>query len=266
MLVLAASALAQSAPSPGPEKGYSDRPASAKPLSATMVDDAIQLFKDKNFGGTMVQVSEVTGKPAWQDQEFHGRSENKFTSLRWNLPRGVVVSLFENADCLGRMICIWGSGEIPSLGAAKLNDRLSCWAWNYVGGTPSIAGAPPKGTPQKVLDGRAPRPKYAKEIDTLPNDTIQLFKDRECKGGMTAIDRVTDQTPGSSHDMPGGIGKGTSSLKWKLPDGVVVVFSEGKYGEGRQLAIWGEGMFEACNQWDMNDRIAQWAWYYAGEK
>jgi hypothetical protein len=81
---------------------------------------------------------------------------------------------------------------------------------------------------------------------------------------MTAIDHIGSH-PGDAgvfRELPA---KGVSSVKWKLPDGVMVVFSEAAGGESQQVAIWGQGMFESFHQWDMNDKVKHWAWYYVGE-
>jgi hypothetical protein len=233
----------------------SARPAATKPLSATVPADAMQFFKDKNFSGTMFQVSDVTTKLSWRAHQFEGKQENKISSLRWNLPPGVVVNLHERDDGLGRTIYIFGSGEISEIKPWKLNDKLSSWAWNYIGG----ASNPPK----RIADALAPKPKYAKECDPIDSDSVQLFKNRECKGTMTAMEHITSQPAGVFKELPA---KGVSSVKWKLPEGTMVVFSEGPGGESQQVAIWGQGMFESFHQWDMNDKVKHWAWYYVGEE
>lgn len=233
----------------------SERPAGTAPLSATLAADTMQLFKDKDFGGTMTQISDVTSKPSWQDHDFTGKKANDFTSLRWNLPRGVVVLLHQYDRGLGNTLALFGSGEIASLKTWKLSDEISSWSWNYVGGTAKPA--------QRVLDGRAPRPRYAQELEgSVPDDSLQLFKDNSFKGKPSALERVSaDAATAGAFRETAGVGKGVSSLRWKLPEGVLVVFSEGENGSGRQLALWGGGQFDEIDNFNMNDRTAQWAWY-----
>ncbi len=235
----------------------SERPTGAAPLSASMPEDAIQFFKDKNFGGSTFQISDVTSKPSWKSHDFEGRKNNKVTAIRWNLPRGVVVTLHERDDGLGRMIALYGSGEIDALSKWKMNDELSTWSWNYIGGVKDPA--------RRIDDGKAARPRYVRECDPVAADSLHLFKDRECKGKAIVLEHVTSQPMGAFTDMPGDIKRGTSSLRWKLPDGVLVVLAAEKGGTAYQTALWGEGQIDGLVHWSMNDKVTQWAWYNVGE-
>jgi hypothetical protein len=158
---------------------------------------------------------------------------------------------------MGRQVTVWGSGEIASLGAWKLDNKVSGWSWNYVGGVKSPA--PP------LLAGRTARPKYARVVESMPANSVHLFKERSCKGKSAPVDRVTSQPPGMFQPIPPDIGKSASSARWKLPDGVVVVFAANKSGESPQVVIWGDGEFDAFNYWQMNDKVTHWAWYNVGE-
>ena len=228
----------------------SPRPTNTRPLSASMPENAMQFFKDKNFGGTMFQISDVTTKPSWKAHQFEGKKENKVTSVRWNLPQGVVVSLHQDDDGLGRSLFLFGSGELDSLSPWKLNDKMSSWAWNYTGGLKSPS--------KPILDALAPRPRFATECEPIPIDTIQLFKNRDAKGTMTSMDSTLAPSEGVFRDLPTSK---SSSMKWNLPDGVLVVLSEGAGGEGQQIGIWGRGMFDSFHRWDLNDKLTQWSWY-----
>lgn len=248
------SALAQTAESARP---VSDRPTGTRPLSASVAENTVQVFRHKDFSGDMIQVSDVTGKQSWTDNDFVAATENKASSLRWNLPRGVVVTLFEDDACMGRQLTVWGSGEIASLTPWKLDNKVSGWAWNYVGGVKSPA-AP-------VLAGRTPRPKYARVAESMPADSAHLFKERSCKGKTAPVEHVTSQSQGVFQPIPPAIGKSASSVRWKLPDGAVVVFAANQSGETPQVVIWGDGEFDAFNYWQMNDKVTHWAWYNVGE-
>lgn len=234
----------------------SERPCGTKPPAASVPEDTLQVFRHKDFGGDLNQLSDVTGKQSWQDHEFLGAAENKASSLRWNLPRGVLVTLFENTESLGRQISVWGTGELD-VRSWKLNDKFSSWSWNYVGG----ANAPA----QRVKDGRTQRPRYAREVGGVSPDSVQLFKERGCKGRMAAIDRLTSQPAGVFTAVPEALGKRASSARWNLPEGVVVVLASHPNGEGPQVAFWGSGEFEAFVHWGMNDKVTHWAWYDIGD-
>jgi len=240
-------------PSPGDASaGYSERPVGTLAAAQTVPGDTIQFFRNKNFEGDMTQISEVTGKPPWGDHDFESKAKH-FSSLRWNLPRGVIVSLFTRQNNSGKSLAIWGSGEIAELSKWKMNDELSGWAWNGVGGVAAPS--------QRIKDGRSERPKYAKTTDGVADGSIQCFKSRDAKGDMTPIENITDRPANAMHEMP----KGTSSLKWKLEPGVVVVFSEEGSAVGPNLAIWGDGLFDNVSLWEMNDKLRYWSWHYLGD-
>ena len=78
------------------------------------------------------------------------------------------------------------------------------------------------------------------------------------------LEHVTDSAPNAYHEMPKG--GGTSSLKWNLPEGVVVTFSSTKEGVGPNLAIWGKGQFDTVAHWQMNDKMKYYAWQWLGAK
>ena len=58
---------------------------------------------------------------------------DSLTSMKWNLPAGVVVTLYEDADGKKDRVSIWGSGQIDSLDVWDFNDKVSRWSWAYVG-------------------------------------------------------------------------------------------------------------------------------------
>jgi hypothetical protein len=63
-------------------------------------------------------------------------ANDRMTSLRWNLPEGVVVVLYDNVDGTGRQLAIWGRGEVETITPFNMNDRVSSWA-SYRLGEPS---------------------------------------------------------------------------------------------------------------------------------
>lgn len=250
-IVLALSAAA--APLADPATGFSERPIGTQALGIAMVDDCLQFFRDKKFGGDMTQISEITSQPAWGGHSFETKAKH-FSSMRWSLPRGVVVTLFAGNDCTGKCMAVWGSGEIAELSKWKMNDDLAGWSWNYVGGV----AAPSKA----VKDGLTERPKYAKVSEGVPNESLQLFHNRDVKGDALPVELITDKPANSFREMP----KDISSLKWRLPEGVVVTFSEKSDGLGPNLVVWGSGQFDSVALWQMNDKMKYWAWQYIGAK
>jgi hypothetical protein len=217
-----------------------------------MPADCLQLFKDKNFADDLTQISEVSGKPPWQDHEF-GTKAKHFSSMRWDLPRGVIVTLFAGDNCTGKCMSVWGSGEIAELRAWRMNDVLAGWAWNGVGGAASAS--------KQVRDGLAARPKFAKSVEAVAGDSVEVFRSRDAQGDMQRLTGVTAQAHGVFHDMP----TGASSLRWNLPEGVVVIFSATREGVGPNLAIWGKGQFDSVTHWQMNDRMKFYAWQSLGD-
>jgi len=237
-----------------PATGYSDRPIGMQPPSATAPEDSLLLFKDKNFDDRMTQVSDITASKApWKAHSF-GTSAKHFSSIRWNLPRGVIVTLYEEDDGLGRTINLWGTGEIAALKDWKLDNQLSGWSWNYVGGVRS--------TSKSVKEALSERPRFAREVETIAADSMVTFRDRDGKDPMPPIDRISDRPANTYHEVP----KGTSSLRWNLPEGVIVTFAATKDGVGQQLAAWGSGQFDTFAHWKMNDKLKFYSWHWLGEK
>jgi hypothetical protein len=251
-LVISALCLA-AAPTTSPAEGYSERPTGTQPLSQSMAEDTLQFFRNKDFENDLVQFSNVTGQPPWNDNDFQEKAKH-FSSVRWNLPRGVIVTMFAGKDCMGKCLSVWGSGEISELSKWKMNDDLAGWSWNGVGGA--------SGASQRIQDGRSDRPKYARIPDNVGEDSIELFTSRDAKGGRSPIERVTAVSANTAREMP----KGTSSLRWRLAPGVVVVFSEKADNVGPNLAIWGDGQFDTIAHWQMNDKMRYWSWHHLGEK
>jgi hypothetical protein len=235
-----------------PASGYSERPVATLALSQSVAENTMQFFRNEDFDGDMAQVSEVTLKAPWNDHAFGSKAKH-FSSVRWNLPRGVIVTLFTRKNSTGRCLALWGSGQINELSKWKMNDELAGWAWHGVGGV--------REPTQRIKDGRSDRPKYARVAEAAADDSIHCFKGRDLKSDMTAIDNLTDRPANAMHQMPSG----TSSLRWKLPPGVVVVFSEKADGVGPNLTIWGDGQFDAVALFEMNDKLRYYSWHYVGE-
>ena len=67
--------------------------------------------------------------------EYHavGSVNDQLTSLRWNVPEGVLVVFYDNIDGTGRQFTIWNKGEVPTVSPWNFNDRASSFAWYRLG-------------------------------------------------------------------------------------------------------------------------------------
>lgn len=174
------------------------------------------------------------------------------SSLKWNLPPGVVVVLYEHwqNNPPRRQFVIWGRGEHRRLRESSFDDMASSWAWFYVGGTPNA--------PKDICDGFAERPLTATEVTAkVLDDSIQLF-DGKPGTRMEPITEVTAKTEGNLQPIGDLAGKVTS-LRWKLRPGVIVVFYQGRQGGKRQFAIWGNGEVHRLNT-QLNNKVTVWKW------
>lgn len=240
---------------PNVEGTVAVRPYGTDELRHAVPFNSIYLFEDRSFGGEGTRVSPVTG---FAPQAYHpvgGRADN-LTSLRWSLPRGVVVTFYEDAEGDGDTVTIWGDGEVDSVSQWKFNDDASRWSWAYVGGA--------EDQPREVLRGFTPRPRGAQALDSdVPMNTVRLYHNRDFKGGWTDLDRITAEPQGARINTRLANDKATS-VRWNLPDGVVVVLYEDLGGFGRQLALYGAGQYETVSPFNLNDKISRFAWFNVG--
>jgi hypothetical protein len=176
------------------------------------------------------------------------------TSLRWNVPPGVLVVLYEDAEARGNQVAVWGSGQVESVSPWKFNDRVSRWAWYYIGdGQISTL-------PEALARGLSKRPPGASPTAALPPGTIELYQDADFKGTLTTAGPLDRYQQGEYHN-PGRATDSMSSLRWNLPPGVVVILYEDAAGLGRQLALWGSGQYDSVSRFDFNDKVSRWAWF-----
>ncbi len=94
--------------------------------------DTMQLFKSSNFEGNEVTIS-PTAQAANALQRLPKDLPDSLTSMRWNLPPGVVVIFHQDAQGDKQQIPIWGSGQVTHLDIWDFNDKASRWAWHYIG-------------------------------------------------------------------------------------------------------------------------------------
>jgi len=235
------------------KQGFSERPIGTQTSAATVPDNSMVFFRNKDFRDKISDVTDVTAKESWRHHSFDTQAKH-FSSLRWNLPRGVLVTLFSGNNCDGMSLSIWGAGEVANLSDWKLNDELAGWSWNYVGGVADAS--------KTLRDAQSPRPKFVKETQGVEDDSLLVYRKANLKGDATTITQLTTQPANAFQELP----KGTSSMKWKLPEGVVVTFSEKADGRSPGVAVWGSGQIDSFAVWQMNDKLRYWSWQWIGSK
>lgn len=235
-------------------RGVSVRPPGAMEVEGAVPQDAIYLFDQRDFKGKVTRVENVTTQPPGVTERVGGRSDS-MTSLKWDLPPGVVVVFYENADATGDTFSIWGRGQLSSVSLWAFNDKVSRWAWYNVGGNSAAS---------TQIERAKLTPHGARPTTTVPMDTIEMYSDRDLKGMLTTIHPVSAQSQTEYHNA-GTANDKMTSLRWNLPEGVVVVLYDNIDGTGRQFSIWGKGEYETVSPWNFNDRVSSWASYRLGE-
>src|SRR6267143_4684449 len=115
--------------------GVSLRPPGAAELHGSIPQNSIYLFENRDFGGKVTRIENVTSQPPGVTEK--PSRVDDMTSLKWDLPAGIVVIFYENADGTGTEFPIWGRGQLDSVSKWSFNDKVSRWAWYSVGGRSS---------------------------------------------------------------------------------------------------------------------------------
>lgn len=233
--------------------GISLRPPGAIEVQGALPQDSIYLFENHSFGGKVTRVENVTSQPPGLTERVGDRAD-QMTSLKWDLSPGVVVIFYENADGTGTQFPIWGRGQLDSVSKWSFNDKVSRWAWYSVGGRANSSTS---------LERAMILPDKGRPTTSVPRDTIELYTDRDLKGSLKSISPVSAQSQLEYHAV--NPSDQVTSMRWNLPEGVLVVFYDNVDGTGRQLAIWNKGEFETVSPMNMNDKISSFAWYRLGE-
>jgi hypothetical protein len=247
------------APQP-PRHGYTGRPPGAEPLDGPLGEDSFRLFEDRGLSGASDFKRHITGFKPHRPHRLAGYIQDGMTSLRWDLPDGVVVVFYDHSNARGRQCVIWGSGEVRDLVPWRFTNRVARWAWFYVGG-----GENP--SPQ-ILEGRATRPLGTRPTRApVPDDGMFLFTNGAFKGLRQKVSNVTELPPGELQPItsgPDGPLESLQSLQWNLPYGVIVVLYENPDLTGRQFAVWGKGELSSARRWGSEGTVAGWAWFFVG--
>ncbi len=237
------------------------RPPATNAVDEYLAKDTMSLYWGANFGGgDPHQIHPVTQQPAgrpqdFEDQKFLRNVRDDMSSLKWNLPPGVIVVFYEDAAGKGEQIIIWGKGQIRSLRAWDFNDKVSRWAWYFTGGAePPIAN----------ID-ITPVPDANPMASPLPG-SLQLWEDTDYRDDILPITDVTSFATGEFHRVPKDLRRKMSSLRWSLPPGVIVVFAENKNGTGKRITVWDKGQIPKLLHLDFNDEVSSWAWFSVVDK
>jgi hypothetical protein len=239
--------------------GYSPRPHDTQDAAVVVPEGSVQMFRDHDFQGRVVTIS-PGASGGGQAHELRDGMEDSMSSLRWNLPSGIVVVFYEDDGGKGEQFTIWGKGQTPSLHKWNFNDKASQWAWYNVGGVRQ-AGAT-TGTPPAVI---SPGPLHAEVGSTaLAEASMKLFKDKNFANTSLTIAPVTRPPAAKLNALPKDLGDSLTSLRWKLPPGVVVMFYQNADGTKQQVSIFGSGEIRDLDIFDFNDKASRWAWYFVG--
>ena len=112
---------------PNPRAWYQQPTSEVRPNSILLFDNDSLRGSGNDF-----HLTKVT---EYRQNRFHSLDStsisNRMTSLKWHLPPGVIVVLYEDPDPdrPGRQYVIWGSGQDVNVSEEGFNDRVSGWAW-----------------------------------------------------------------------------------------------------------------------------------------
>ena len=219
-------------------------------------DNTIHVYDRDSFRTSWAhhrEIHPVTGEAPMAPHDFPAlfSFNDMTTSLKWNLPAGVIVVFYTNWAAGGKQYVLWGTGETAQL-SRDFNNQFSSWAWFYVGGVQN-SGA-------DVIAGSAARPLGAEATDEpVLDDSIQLFQHWGFNGAQLAITHVTSPEPGQLQRVRDDLNNRMSALRWNLRPGVAVVFFDQYGGGGPQFVVWGKGEFHSVPGY-FNDRATAWAW------
>ena len=117
--------------------------------------------------------------------------------------------------------------------------------------------------PENVHGGVSLRPPATEGLATpLASNTIYLFEDRDFKGNVVRLENVTGKAQGAMQEIDDD--DSVTSVRWNLPPGAVVLFTQHEDGKGDRVAVWGQGQVNSVSPWNFNDKISGWAWYDLG--
>lgn len=102
-----------------------EQPLHAQDCSLSIPEGSIVFYKDTHFEGHE-EVFNIEGKVAHEMHDIGGKLSGSISSLRWNLPEGVIVILYgPSKKNPSRQYVIWGEGQDDRLSGNGVNDKLT---------------------------------------------------------------------------------------------------------------------------------------------
>ena len=235
--------------------GVMDTPPYAQALSGMLAQNAVELFKDKDFKGEKTSLANFsTAHQIGTLNQLADTFDNDGSSMKWNLLPGELVILFDGPDGAGKQLALWGKGQIADLDSVDFENATSRWAWYDLGRS---------GEPRSAESMSMP---YGAGVlgSTLDQGSIQTFENQQFAGSeQQIISAVTTKPAGIWNKLPGDKENGLSSLRWNLPDAVIVLFSADDDG-GNNIAIFGQGQNADLGAIDFDNRASRWTWANIG--
>lgn len=234
--------------------GYMATPKYAQSLDTTLSENTIQICVDNDFKGEQNTVKDVLKmhQPGTMN-ELPANFDDSITSLRWNIEPGVLVVLFEDPTGKGQQLALWGKGQIPDLGKVDFNETASRWAWYNVGG-----GAQTRST------GDVQLPHGAQPSDgSEPVGSMVFFDDQNYLEDPDRVNGLSGIKAGEWREFTNGKENAASSMRWNLPEGVIVILAA-EDGGNDNIILFGEGQNPDLAACDFNNRASRWSWAYIG--
>lgn len=88
----------------------------------------IRVFEHDNFNGGSFNIN-PSAVPQGQYVKVPDGSNDKISSVQFNLPPGIIVIFFEHDKYRGRQLVVFGRGASQKLGDNGINDKITGWAW-----------------------------------------------------------------------------------------------------------------------------------------
>lgn len=93
----------------------------------------IHLYRNVDFGGQHEVIADVMSQPHNTLTRLPSGLNDDVSSMRWNLPPGVVVMFYQDAQGEKQQAAIWGNGQVSDVDEWDFNDKISRWSWHYIG-------------------------------------------------------------------------------------------------------------------------------------
>ena len=107
------------------DNAKSEQPLHAQECSVAIPMGSIVFFKNIDFGGHE-EVFKIQGKAPHEMHDIGGKMSGSISSLRWNLPDGMIVVLYgSSVNIPQRQYVIWGEGQDNRLSGHGVNDKLT---------------------------------------------------------------------------------------------------------------------------------------------